>query len=185
MFAGYFIYDFIALWINGILYPVPMTHHLICFGIFSLLAYSTHGGTLFLYGFILCEMTGPLQNVRDFLKIFGYKDTKVYAISELIFLSAFILLRCGVCTYQIVIPNLFYLLLSDLPAAIRYGLFITFMCLWVWSMQIAWRMARIINTRATRVKKFAKFKAEMMMVHFTEWINPIGEIDPDFSEDSD
>ena len=61
LFAGYFVYDFIALWMNGILYWVPFTHHLIVFGIFSMLAYSTYGGTLFLFGFIMCELTGPLQ----------------------------------------------------------------------------------------------------------------------------
>ena len=97
---------------------------------------------------------------------------------------AFIILRCGICTFY-VMPHVFYFFVTDIPAPVRYGIFITYNLLWVWSMQIAWRMVGIINHRAAKTKKMARFKIDTMVFHFVEWVNPIGDIEPDFSEDSD
>ena len=105
LFAGYFMYDTIAIYMYDIPYKQLYAHHIICFGIFSITALCTHGGALFTYSFIICELSGPLQNTRDFMKTFGYKDTQAYAVLEMIFIVSFILLR-GVIYTSYGIPDL-------------------------------------------------------------------------------
>ena len=131
------MYDTIAIYIYDIPYKQLYAHHVICFGIFTITALSTHGGALFTYSFIICELSGPLQNARDFMKTFGYKDTQAYAVLEMVFIFSFILLR-GVIYTTYGIPDLIRFFFLDLPVASRYGICITFLGIWIWSLWIIW-----------------------------------------------
>jgi hypothetical protein len=90
---SYFIYDTIAMAVEGILDTSMIIHHPLClFGLFIPL-YENVSGNFCMLAIFLSEISNPAMHLRHMLRLSGRRYTKAYEIVEVSFISMYIYAR--------------------------------------------------------------------------------------------
>ena len=91
--ASYFLYDTVAMIMEGLMDKAMMIHHpLSMFGLFLPL-YENIQGNFVMQAIFLTEVSNPAMHIRHLLRLSGRLHTKAYEFIELCFISLYIYAR--------------------------------------------------------------------------------------------
>jgi hypothetical protein len=86
---SYFIYDFFAMYFDGLLDIAMIIHHPLCIlGLFIPL-YENISGNFCMLAIFISEISNPPMTLRHLLRLTGRRYTKSYEVSEICFISLY------------------------------------------------------------------------------------------------
>ena len=137
--CSYFLYDFIACNLDRISNLAMNLHHLVCiFGFYGAILYN-NSATEIMGALLLTEITNPSMHLREILKNYGLKKTKIYLVFDLIYMTKYILARLVFS-----IPQIIYALkCKEILLVVKLAAIF----LWAQSLVFGYRMLGIFKYR--------------------------------------
>lgn len=135
---SYFLYDFIACVYYGLCDLPLVLHHGMCLlgiGLSEL----TNNGTCALFGIFFAEVSNFPMHFRCILRTFGMRYTKMYELSEALYIISYIVARGMGITYVVFTATL----VSEIPIIVRF----TCLGLWVQSLYFIYEMNGILQRK--------------------------------------
>jgi hypothetical protein len=90
---SYFVYDMIAMGIEGILDISMMIHHPLCMIGLLIPMYENVSGNFCMLAIFLSEISNPAMHLRHMLRLSGRRYTKAYEVVEVSFISMYFYAR--------------------------------------------------------------------------------------------
>jgi len=142
--SAYFLYDFIACAYYGLCDMGLVLHHGMCLiGIGS--SELMNNATTALFGLFFAEVSNFPMHFRCILRTFKMRYTKLYELSEILYIITYIVARGFGITYLVItaVP------VSETPIVIR----LTCLGLWVQSLYFVYEMNGILQRKVSHYKE--------------------------------
>jgi len=145
--GAYFLYDFIACAYYGLVDMALVLHHSLCvFGV--IVCEYMNNSTTALIGLALAEMSNFPMHFRSILRTLKMRYTKIYELSETLYMVTYILARGIAMTYVVATS----ITMSEINIVIR----LTCLGLWGQSLYFIYEMQSILGRKVKQYKERCK-----------------------------